>query len=231
MRSPCGPNEDYVPALRSFLPQPRAAPANPMSAALFVPLVLAASARPRRMPSPASERRRPRHARDPRYRAAVDVFPVSAVDGRPTAIAVAGAARGACSSGWSCAGFGAGPRRRRRRHARSPCASWRSCARSVSEIEPYAFSVAVSDVLRTFISNAKFRPAGDAADLAGIPRRDFRLAHCSAKRTARCSADFLEKCDMIKFARMEATSDGQRGAGGERAGLRAGRAGMNLLWA
>jgi hypothetical protein len=76
----------------------------------------------------------------------------------------------------------------------------------VSELEPFAFSVAVSDVLRTFISNAKFRlPATRQTSpefLAAIS--DSKLF---SENDRALLARFLEKCDMIKFARVPATSD------------------------
>lgn len=73
------------------------------------------------------------------------------------------------------------------------------------EIEPYAFSVVVSDVLRTFISNAKFSlPATRQTSpefLAAISG-----SHLFSAGDRSLLGHFLEKCDMIKFARMDATS-------------------------
>lgn len=73
------------------------------------------------------------------------------------------------------------------------------------EIEPYGFSVAVSDVLRTFISNAKFSlPATKQTSpefLAAIAN-----AHLFSESDRSLLGRFLEKCDMIKFARVDATS-------------------------
>jgi len=73
------------------------------------------------------------------------------------------------------------------------------------ELEPYAFSIAVSDVLRTFISNARFRlPATRQtspeflAAISGSP--------LFSENDRALLARFLEKCDMIKFARVQATS-------------------------
>ncbi len=75
----------------------------------------------------------------------------------------------------------------------------------VKEIEPYGFSVAVSDVLRTFISNAKFSlPATKQTSpefLAAIAN-----AHLFSESDRSLLGRFLEKCDMIKFARVDATS-------------------------
>ena len=76
----------------------------------------------------------------------------------------------------------------------------------VSEIEPYGFSVAVSDILRTFISNAKFRlPATRQTSpefLAAIGRSAL-----FSEEDRSLLGHFLEKCDMIKFARMDATRE------------------------
>lgn len=75
----------------------------------------------------------------------------------------------------------------------------------VNDIEPYAFSVAVSDVLRTFIGNAKFRlPATRQTSpefLAAISSSQLFSEHDRS-----LLGRFLEKCDMIKFARVDATS-------------------------
>jgi hypothetical protein len=75
----------------------------------------------------------------------------------------------------------------------------------VNELEPYAFSVAVSDVLRTFISDAKFRlPA------TRLTSPEFLAAISGSQLFSENDrgllAHFLEKCDMIKFARVQATS-------------------------
>jgi hypothetical protein len=73
------------------------------------------------------------------------------------------------------------------------------------ETEPYLFSVAVSDVLRTFISNAKFRlPATRQTSpefLAAISGSELFSADDRS-----LLGHFLEKCDLIKFARMQATA-------------------------
>lgn len=74
-----------------------------------------------------------------------------------------------------------------------------------AETPPYDFSVTVSDVLRTFVGNAKFRlPATRQTSpefLAAISGSElFTESDRSLLR------HFLEKCDMIKFARLQATS-------------------------
>lgn len=75
----------------------------------------------------------------------------------------------------------------------------------VNETEPYAFSIAVSDVLRTFVSRAKFQlPATQQtspeflAAISGSP--------LFSENDRNLLARFLEKCDMIKFARVQATN-------------------------
>ena len=71
-------------------------------------------------------------------------------------------------------------------------------------MEPYQFSVAVSDVLRTFISNAKFHlPA------TRLTSPEFLAAIAGSAMFSDADrgllSHFLGKCDMIKFARVEAT--------------------------
>ena len=75
----------------------------------------------------------------------------------------------------------------------------------VREIEPYGFSVAVSDVLRTFIGNAKFRlPATRQTSPEFLAAIAGSQLFTEGDRSL--LGHFLEKSDMIKFARMEATS-------------------------
>lgn len=76
----------------------------------------------------------------------------------------------------------------------------------VRELEPYAFSILVADVLRTFISSAKFSlPATRQTSpefLAAIAASPSFTAEDRA-----LLARFMEKCDLIKFARVAATSE------------------------
>jgi hypothetical protein len=70
--------------------------------------------------------------------------------------------------------------------------------------EPYAFSITVSDVLRTFISKARFRlPATQQTS----PEFLASIAHSPlfSENDRTRLGQFLEKCDMIKFARVDAT--------------------------
>jgi hypothetical protein len=78
----------------------------------------------------------------------------------------------------------------------------------VDRLEPYAFSIAVSDVLRRFIG-AQY---GLHAQQQTSP--EFLAA---IGTSTRFSADdqqllggFLERCDLIKFARIDASSDESR---------------------
>lgn len=75
----------------------------------------------------------------------------------------------------------------------------------VNELEPYAFSIAVSDVLRSFISHGKSHlPATHLTSpefLAAISGSEMFSEDDRA-----LLGRFLEKCDMIKFARVQATS-------------------------
>lgn len=75
----------------------------------------------------------------------------------------------------------------------------------VDKIAPYDFSVAVSDVLRTFISNAKFQlPATKLTSPEFLATIANSASFTESDRAL--LSRFLEKCDMIKFARMDATS-------------------------
>jgi hypothetical protein len=75
----------------------------------------------------------------------------------------------------------------------------------VNDMEPYAFSFAVSDVLRTFISKAKFRlPATQQTSPEFLAAISDSPLFSENDRTL--LGRFLEKCDMIKFARIHATS-------------------------
>lgn len=74
------------------------------------------------------------------------------------------------------------------------------------DTEPYEFSVAVSDVLRTFINDAKFRlPATRQTSPEFLAAIASAPLFSEGDRTL--LRHFLEKCDLIKFARVQATSD------------------------
>ena len=74
----------------------------------------------------------------------------------------------------------------------------------IAAVEPYPFSIEVSDVLRTFVT-AQFR--------VGATRQtspEFLAAAASSPLFSEADkallAAFLEKCDLIKFARIHATN-------------------------
>ena len=76
----------------------------------------------------------------------------------------------------------------------------------IKDIAPYQFSIAVSDVLRTFISNAKFRlPATNQTSPEFLAAISDSPNFTDADRSL--ITGFLEHCDMIKFARIDATAD------------------------
>jgi hypothetical protein len=75
----------------------------------------------------------------------------------------------------------------------------------IGNLDPYAFSILVSDILRRYVSVEYKLHATEQtspeflASIANIP--SFTAAERSQL------AEFLEKCDLIKFARMVATSE------------------------
>ena len=75
----------------------------------------------------------------------------------------------------------------------------------VTALEPYAFSFPVSDVLRTYIG-AQFR-----LHAREQTSPEFLAAISSSPKFSDADrsllAGFLEHCDMIKFARIDATAD------------------------
>jgi len=81
--------------------------------------------------------------------------------------------------------------------------SLREAQRRMDEMEPYAFSILVSDILRRYIS-AQF---GLHATEQTSP--EFLASVANSPRFTdnekSLLAAFLEKCDLIKFARIEAT--------------------------
>jgi len=83
----------------------------------------------------------------------------------------------------------------------------------VQTLDPHAFSVAVSDVLRRYIDAQYGLRAGKQTSpefLASI-----QAAESFSDDDRRLLADFLERCDLLKFARVEAdatTSEGLLGS-------------------
>lgn len=72
----------------------------------------------------------------------------------------------------------------------------------VRTLDPYAFSIAVSEVLRTFVEGQYHLRAREQTS------PEFLAAIASAPSFTgddrKLLADFLDRCDMIKFARVEA---------------------------
>jgi hypothetical protein len=78
----------------------------------------------------------------------------------------------------------------------------------VDRLEPYSFSIAVSDVLRRFIGAQYSLHAQQQTS------PEFLSAIGSSSRFSaedqQLLAHFLERCDLLKFARIDATSDESR---------------------
>jgi hypothetical protein len=74
----------------------------------------------------------------------------------------------------------------------------------VKSLDPYAFSIAVSEVLRTYIGAAYHLHAPQQttpeflASIANSPK--------FSESDRRLLAEFLERCDLIKFARIDASA-------------------------
>jgi hypothetical protein len=69
--------------------------------------------------------------------------------------------------------------------------------------EPYAFSIAVSDVLRTYLSDGRGLNATTQTSREFLETVRTRNAFNDEERDA--LAAFLDKADLVKFARMHAT--------------------------
>ena len=74
----------------------------------------------------------------------------------------------------------------------------------VGRTEPYAFSFAVSDVLRTYVSEEYRVRATQQTSPEFLAAIGQSVKFADAERTL--LADFLEHCDLIKFARIDADS-------------------------
>lgn len=103
---------------------------------------------------------------------------------------------------------------RRRRPARVPTARERALvllgqARTdIDQLSPYEFSIRISDILRQFVAEEYQLP---------VTRQTSVEFLAAARRSARFSDDdkallddFLNRCDLIKFARYEATREDSR---------------------
>lgn len=72
----------------------------------------------------------------------------------------------------------------------------------VREMEPYAFSIAASDVLRTYIGSQYRLPAREQTSPEFL--QEISRVHDFTEDDRRLLRDFLERADLIKFARVEA---------------------------
>lgn len=71
--------------------------------------------------------------------------------------------------------------------------------------EPYAFAVKVSDVLRQYLAKGRGLPAGSQTSMEFLETVRARNAFNEDERAA--LAAFLEKADLIKFARWHASQE------------------------
>ena len=77
-------------------------------------------------------------------------------------------------------------------------------SRDVERMNPYQFSICVSDILRKYVTQQYGLPATRQTSIEFLTA----LAKASPFSTEERSLleDFLNRCDLIKFARYEATS-------------------------
>ena len=69
-------------------------------------------------------------------------------------------------------------------------------------MEPYAFSIAVSDVLRTYVGAQYRLPAREQTSPEFLA--EISQVHDFTDDDRRLLKDFLERADLIKFARVDA---------------------------
>lgn len=74
----------------------------------------------------------------------------------------------------------------------------------VEKLDPYAFSIAVSDVLRGFVANQFGLHATQQTSPEFLAAIQGAAAFSADDRES--LARFLERCDLIKFARIDATT-------------------------
>ena len=74
----------------------------------------------------------------------------------------------------------------------------------VMSLDPYAFSIAVSDVLRTYVGAAYCLHAPQQTSPEFLAEISASPKFSDSDR--RLLAEFLERCDLIKFARIDAES-------------------------
>ena len=74
-----------------------------------------------------------------------------------------------------------------------------------TQMEPYAFSVAVSDVLRTYVSRQYHLRATQQTSPEFLVSINASARFSDGDREL--LAKFLERCDLLKFARIEASAE------------------------
>jgi hypothetical protein len=79
----------------------------------------------------------------------------------------------------------------------------------IERIEPYAFSIRVSDILRQYISAQYNLHAPEQTSQEFLAEAAKSPHFTGADKDL--LADFLERCDLIKFAHVNATTDDSRG--------------------
>lgn len=83
-----------------------------------------------------------------------------------------------------------------------------AAANEIDSINPYQFSIRVSDILRHYVTDQYGLPVTRQTSVEFLERMN-RAEHFSEDEK-RLLADFLNRCDLIKFARYDATpSDSQ----------------------
>jgi len=84
----------------------------------------------------------------------------------------------------------------------------REAEADVPHKEPYAFSIQVSDILRQYVS-ARYSLHATEQTSPEFLAEAARSPHFTGA-DKKLLADFLEHCDLLKFARVEATADDSR---------------------
>ncbi|MFL6584646.1 MAG: DUF4381 family protein [Chthoniobacterales bacterium] len=105
-------------------------------------------------------------------------------------------------------------RARRRRPVRIPTARQRAleqldrAAREIDTMNPYQFSIFVSDILRRYVSEQYQLPLTRQTSVEFLSALSDSPAFSADDKAL--LDDFLSRCDLIKFARYDATRDDSR---------------------
>ena len=193
-------DQDYVPALRTFFRTRERRLANPMMLAAILRRALAAApAAP--APEIATSRRRSTCSRIRRG------WSLTAVAARAWSLLGVPRVAGACDSLAASRTAPPPPDAARRR----ACASWSSCARRCARARAATPSASPSRMCSAAIIGAQFRPArARSRPRPSFSRRSRKAPRFHRRRPRACSREFLERCDLIKFARIDATCGRQR---------------------